>query len=91
MFRFRLYIAGDTQNSGQAVANLDAFCRERLPDRHKVEIVDVFREPKRALSDGIYMTPTLVKLLPMPVRKIVGALSQTQPLLETVGLPASPS
>ena len=89
-FRFRLYIAGDTQNSVQAVANLDAFCRKCLPDRHKVEIVDVFREPKRALSDGIYMTPTLVKLLPMPVRKIVGALGQTEPLLQALGLPASP-
>ena len=79
MFKFRLYVAGDAQNSAQAVANLTALCRAHLPDRHEIEVVDVFREPKRALADGIFMTPTLVKLAPSPVRRIVGTLSQTQP------------
>ena len=69
MFKFRLYVAGDAQNSAQAVANLTALCRAHLPDRHEIEVVDVFREPKRALADGIFMTPTLVKLAPSPVRK----------------------
>jgi circadian clock protein KaiB len=64
LFRFRLYVAGDTQNSAQAVANLVALCQAHLPDRHEIEVVDVFREPKRALADGIFMTPTLVKLGP---------------------------
>lgn len=91
VFKFRLYIAGDTENSVQAVANLGEFCRKCLPDRHEIELVDVFQEPKRALADGILMTPTLVKLLPMPVRKIVGALSQTQTLMQTLGLPVPPS
>jgi circadian clock protein KaiB len=69
------------------VANLAALCRAHLLDRHDIEIVDVFREPKRALADGIFMTPTLVKLLPSPVpRKIVGTLSQTQPVLQALGL-----
>ena len=65
-FKFRLYVAGDAQNSAQAVANLTALCRTHLPDRHDIEVVDVFREPKRALADGILMTPTLVKLAPSP-------------------------
>lgn len=90
MFRFRLYVAGDTQNSAQAVANLNALCRARLPDRHHIEVVDVFREPKRALADGILMTPTLVKLAPSPVRKIIGTLSQEQPLLVALGLEILP-
>ena len=85
-FKFRLYVAGDTPNSTQARANLGALCRENLPDRHDIEIVDVFREPKRALADGIFMTPTLVKLLPSPVRKIIGTLSQTQSVLQALGL-----
>jgi circadian clock protein KaiB len=60
--------------------------RTELPDRHEIEIVNVFRDPKRALGDGIFMTPTLVKLLPFPIRRIVGTLSQTQPLLDDLGL-----
>jgi circadian clock protein KaiB len=86
-FKFRLYVAGDAQNSAQAVINLNALCRAHLLDRHDIEIVNVFREPKRALADGIFMTPTLVKLAPSPApRRIVGSLSQTQPVLQALGL-----
>jgi len=87
--KFRLYVAGDAQNSTQAVANLRAFCRSHLPDLHDIEIVDVFREPKRALADGIFMTPTLVKLGAPFARRIVGTLSQTQPLLQACGIEAA--
>ncbi|MEO8626803.1 MAG: circadian clock KaiB family protein [Betaproteobacteria bacterium] len=89
-FKFRLYVAGDTQNSVQAVANLTAFCRAHLPDRHEIEIVDVFKAPKRALADGILMTPTLVKIAPAPIRKIVGTLSHTTIVLQTLGLEPLP-
>jgi circadian clock protein KaiB len=85
-FKFRLYVAGDAQNSALAVANLTALCREHLPDRHEIEVVDVFREPKRALAEGIFMTPTLIKLAPSPTQRIVGTLSQTQPVLQALGL-----
>jgi circadian clock protein KaiB len=85
-FKFRLYVAGDAQNSTQAIANLTALCRTHLPGRHDIEVVDVFREPKRALADGIFMTPTLIKLAPSPARTIVGSLSQRQPLLQALGL-----
>ncbi len=84
--KFRLYVAGDAQNSAQAIANLTAICHTYLPDRHDIEVVDVFREPKRALADGILLTPTLVKLSPSPVRRIIGTLSQTQPVLQALGL-----
>ena len=86
LFKFRLYVAGDTQNSAQAIANLGALCRAHLPDQHEIEIVDVLREPKRALTDCIFMTPTLVKLTPSPFKKIIGTLRQTQVVLETLGL-----
>jgi circadian clock protein KaiB len=85
-FKFRLYVAGDALNSAQAVANLDSLCREYLPERHDIEVIDVFVEPKRALADGIFMTPTLVKLGPSPPRRIVGTLSQTLPVLQALGL-----
>jgi circadian clock protein KaiB len=83
---FRLYIAGDAQNSVQALANLTALCRDYLPERYEIEVVDVLREPKRALADGIFMTPTLVRFAPAPVRRIVGTLSQTQTVLQVLGL-----
>lgn len=86
LFKFRLYIAGDTENSAQALANLTAICRNHLPDRHEIEIVDVFREPQRALTEGIFMTPMLLKLAPAPVRRIVGTLGDTQTVLHALGL-----
>ena len=51
-----------------------------------IEIVDVFKEPERALDDGIFLTPTLVKLLPLPIRRIVGTLSESDIVLRTLGL-----
>ena len=86
MFRFRLYVAEDTENSVQAVANLTAICRASLPDRHQIEVVNVLKEPKRALAEGIIMTPTLLKLAPSPIRRIVGTLGKTQLVLVALGL-----
>jgi circadian clock protein KaiB len=85
--KFRLYVAADTLNSHQATVNLQAICRAYLPDRHEIEVVDVFREPQRALADDIRMTPTLLRLSP-PLRRIVGTLAQTQRVLDTLGLEA---
>ena len=86
MFRFRLYVAGDSHNSASAVGNLNALCRAHFPGRHSIEVVNVFQEQKRALADGIFMTPTLIKLSPGPVQKVVGTLCQTQTVLLALGL-----
>jgi circadian clock protein KaiB len=87
-FKFRLYVADHGPNSAQAVNNLIALCRKHLLNRYEIEIVDVLREPKRALADMVLMTPTLVKLSPAPATRIVGNLSQLQPLLQSLGLAA---
>jgi len=87
-FKFRLHVAGDTANSVRAIANLATLCREYLPERHEIEVVDVFKDSKRALADGVLMTPTLIKLAPAPVRRIVGTLSDTQAVLHALGLDA---
>ncbi|MDI1251669.1 circadian clock KaiB family protein [Thermomonas sp.] len=86
IYKFRLYVAGEGPNSAQARANLAAICREYLPDRHQIEIIDVINDPERALADRIFMTPTLVKLAPRPVQCIVGTLSQKQIVLQTMGM-----
>jgi circadian clock protein KaiB len=88
VFKFRLYVAGEAPSSALALANLAALCRTYLPDHHEIEVVDVFRQGQRALTDGIFMTPTLVKLQPRPTRRIVGTLSDTQPLLLAIGVGA---
>lgn len=84
-FSFRLYVAGDSLNSVDALANLTAICQRWLPQQHEIEIVDVFREPGRALADGILMTPTLLRLGPSPVR-IVGTLNQSVSVMRALGL-----
>jgi circadian clock protein KaiB len=90
-FKFRIYVADSTQNSEQAIVNLNAFCRDHLPGQFEIEVVDVFQDPKRALAEGIFLTPTLVKLSPPPMRKIVGTLSQVEPLLRALGLEPVPA
>lgn len=86
-FRFRLYVAGHTANSAQAIANLHAICRDYLPQQHEIEIVDVFKDPARALADRIMMTPTLLRLEPLPPIRVVGSLSAISIVLETLQIP----
>lgn len=84
--RFCLYVAGGTQNSETARINFTALCRNYFDDHCEIEIVDVLRDPERALEDGILMTPTLIKLWPVPARRIVGTLSQTQLVLNALNI-----
>jgi circadian clock protein KaiB len=88
IYKFRLYVADDTMNSAQASSNLRALCQKHLSGRHEIEIVDVFKQPKRAILEGIRMTPTLLRLAPLPIRRIIGTLMDTQRVLETLGLDA---
>ncbi len=84
--KLTIYVAGDAVNSAQAIVNLGAICREHLPDRHTIEIVDVFRHPDRALSDGVFLTPTLIRVAPLPQRRIVGTLRDTERVLRALDL-----
>jgi circadian clock protein KaiB len=85
-FKFKLYVAANTQNSAEATANLLAICRHYLAGRHEIEVIDVQRHQQRALADGINMTPSLVKFGPAPFRKIVGTLAHTKRVLVALGL-----
>lgn len=82
----RLYVAGETSSSAKAMANLQSICREHLRGRYRLEVVDILLEPLRSLSEGILVTPTLVRLLPLPERTIVGDLSETASVLQALGL-----
>ena len=82
----RLYIAGRAPNSVQAVASLDAICKEHLKDGHQLEIVDVLQEPKRALAEGVLVSPCLSKLFPLPGVSVVGNLSDKAKVLLALGV-----
>jgi circadian clock protein KaiB len=84
----RLYIAGTAPNSVKAIANLKAICRRYLKDSYKLEIVDVCEHPRRALADGVLVTPSLTKVSPSPVSNVIGNLSDTDSVLAALGLPA---
>jgi circadian clock protein KaiB len=88
-FKFQLYTAEETQNSSLAFSNLLAICKAHLGNAYEIEVIDVFRQPQRAMSRGIRMTPTLVKLAPHPQRTIVGTLNQTQRVLAALGIESS--
>jgi circadian clock protein KaiB len=82
----RLYVAGNAPNSVRAIANAKAICEDRLSSVHyALEIVDVLKHPRRALADGVVVTPTLLRLLPLPVQRVVGDLSDTGQVLSTLG------
>jgi circadian clock protein KaiB len=84
----RLYISDNAPNSVQAVANLASICKEYLAESFTLEIIDVLKDPLRALADGIIVTPSLTKVSPSPVAKIVGNLGETGDVLLALGIKA---
>jgi circadian clock protein KaiB len=87
LLQLRLYVAGNAPNSLRAIANARAVCAEHFAAHHELEIVDVLRFPKRGLADGIIVTPTLVRVLPLPTQRMIGTLADPQQLLETLSAP----
>ena len=84
---FQVYVAGSAPNSVQALANLYALCRKHFPESHRIEVIDVLKEPLRALEEVILVTPTVVKVSPAPQQQIIGNLSQEEDVLRALGLP----
>jgi circadian clock protein KaiB len=86
IYKLRLYITPRTAISQRAISNLDALCQEDLPARLEVEVIDVTEQPALAERDKIMATPTLVRRLPTPIRKIVGDLSDRKRVLASLDL-----
>ena len=80
-FVLRLYIAGQTPKCMRAFANLKRICEQYLADRYQIEMIDLLKNPALARNDQILAVPTLVRRVPVPVRKIIGDLSNTQRVL----------
>ncbi len=82
----RLYIVGGAPNSVQALVNLEKICQEYLKDGYKLEVVDVLEHPRRAMDEGVLVTPSLAKLSPGPTANVVGNLSDKAKVLHALGL-----
>jgi circadian clock protein KaiB len=83
--RLRLYVAGNAPNSLRAIANAKAICEDHVSSAYQLEIVDLLQHPQRALADGIIVTPTLLRLSPLPVARVVGNLADTSQVLLLLG------
>src|SRR5262249_8556447 len=80
----RLYVVGQTPNAIRRIANLKAICENHLKGRYIIDVVDLLEKPQLARGDQIVAIPSLVRKLPLPVRKIIGDLSDSERVL--VGL-----
>ena len=87
-WELRLYIAGNTTKSAVALANLKKYCEEHLKGQYKIEVIDLLIHPQLAAGDQILAVPTLVRKVPVPIRKIIGDLSNEEKVL--VGLNIRP-
>jgi len=87
-FKLRLYITGTTPRSERAIANLEKLCERDLKGRYDLQIIDVLESPQLAEDEKILATPTLIKDLPPPLRRIIGDLSDSEKVL--LGLDLSP-
>ena len=88
IYKLRLYVAGQTPKSIRAFANLKVLCEEHLKGRYQIEVIDLLENPQMARGDQIVAVPTLVRKLPLPFRKIIGDLSDTERVL--IGLALQP-
>ncbi len=84
IWNLRLYVAGQTQKSITAFANLKKICDEHLAGQYRIEVIDLVKNPQLAKGDQIIALPTLVRKLPEPIKKIIGDLANTERVL--VGL-----
>ena len=85
----RLYVAGMTPKSTLAVTNLKNICEEHLAGRYSLEVIDLYKHPKLANGEQIIAAPTLLKKLPLPLRRFIGDMSDTEKIV--VGLDLRPN
>lgn len=83
-YALRLYVTGSSPQSVRAIANVKRICEENLQGRYDLEVIDLYQQPQLAQGEQIIAAPTLIKRLPLPLRRIIGDMSSTERVL--VGL-----
>jgi circadian clock protein KaiB len=84
----RLYVSGMTARATAAIQNIQIICEQHLRGRYELQIIDVYQQPHLAKGEQIIAAPTLIKELPLPLRRFIGDLSQTEKIL--IGLDLRP-
>ncbi len=77
----RLYVAGQTPKSVDAISNIKKICEENLKGRYELQVIDLYQQPQLAQGEQIIAVPTLIKKLPLPLRRFIGDMSNTERLL----------
>ncbi|HTP03166.1 MAG TPA: circadian clock KaiB family protein [Anaerolineales bacterium] len=85
-YALRLYVTGATPQSLRAIANVKDICEKHLRGSYKLEIIDLYQQPQLEQGEQIVAAPTLIKKLPLPVRRILGDMSATERVLLALGL-----
>jgi len=86
VYRLHLYVTGASRKSRQAIANLKQFCDQYLRDRYELEVIDLYQQPDIAGRDQVLVAPTLIKSFPLPVRRLIGTLSDPGDVLRLLDL-----
>ena len=82
----RLYVTGVTARSTRAILNLKALCNKHIPGRFQLDVIDIYQQPELAKGEQIVAAPTLIKTLPLPLRRFIGDMSRDDRLLLGLGL-----
>ncbi|RJQ62185.1 MAG: thiol-disulfide isomerase [Desulfobacteraceae bacterium] len=82
----RLYVTGITPRSAKAISNVKTICDEHLSGRYELEVIDLYQQPTLARDEQIVAAPTLIKKLPLPIRKLIGDMSNTERFLVGIDL-----
>jgi circadian clock protein KaiB len=85
-FVLRLYISGMTVRSRQAIDNIQKMCEEHLAGRYELEIIDVYQQPGMAKEGQVIAAPTLVKTLPLPLRRVIGDMGDQGRIMVVLGI-----
>lgn len=88
-FLLKLYVTGTSSRAQQAISNLERICEQELQGKYELEIIDVLEHPEKAEDARILATPTLIKRLPPPLRRVIGDLSDKEKVL--LGLEVAPA
>jgi circadian clock protein KaiB len=90
-YLFKLYVTGQTPRSERAITNLRRLCHDALDDHYELVIIDVLEQPYLAEADRVMVTPTLIKQVPPPPRRVLGDLTDTERVLTELRVQAAPA
>ena len=82
----RLYVAGATPRSTEAILNIKKFCEEFLKGRYELEVIDIYQQPALAKDAQVIAAPTLVKTLPPPLKKVIGDMGDAGRIMVVLGI-----